>query len=318
MSRASLILARSPAIGAMLSSGATAQVVMPPSADPPPTEVVVKGRRMGAQSTLQGTAYPVADSPQGAAGSAVDVLNALPSVSVAPDGSVRVRGNDSVRIFVNGRPSAGLNGAGRGAALEAIAGGNIASVEVLTNPSVRDDADGGTILNIVLKKPRVPGPSGKANVTVGDRGRRTLSVNAGLNRGRVKALLDAGFRQDVRLQTVRDERRLLDQDGGVTARFDTLSRYTPTLTRSASLGGSLSYALPADAEVSLEASVSHAAPINQLFEDHRDVAAGDVLPALYRRVRTGPTPTTTMTSACPIAKRRMTASRPCRSMRSIA
>lgn len=259
----------------------------PSPAEPAPPEVVVHGQKTVVRHTLQGTAYSVADSAQGAAGSAVDVLNTLPSVRVAPDGSVTVRGSDSVRIFVNGRPSAALNGAGRGPALEVLAGGTIASVEVLTNPSVRDDANGGTILNIVLNKPRAAGVSGKVSATVGDRGRRTLSVNAGLNRGRVKASLDAGLRQDVRLQTVLDDRRLLDQRGDVVARFVTDARYTPTRTRSANLAGSLTYALPKGGEIGVEGTVSHGVPINHVFEDHRDTLFDGEAPSVYRRVRSG-------------------------------
>jgi hypothetical protein len=142
-----------------------------------PGEVVVRGRRSPARSTLEGTVYSTADNAQGVAGSAVDVLNTVPSVNIAPDGRVTVRGDGNVQIFVDERPSAALNGPNRAMALEALSGGSIASVELLTNPSVRHDANGGVILNIVLKKARDQGLRGRITANIGDQGRRNLSGN---------------------------------------------------------------------------------------------------------------------------------------------
>ena len=80
-----------------------------------------------------------------AGGTAVDVMNNVPSVSVDLDGNVTMR-NNTPQIFVDGRPTT--------LSLDQIPADIIESVEVITNPSAKFDASGGTagILNIVLKK----------------------------------------------------------------------------------------------------------------------------------------------------------------------
>src|SRR5690606_577028 len=85
-------------------------------------------------------------------GSAVDILNNVPSVTLDPEGVVSLRGTENVRILIDGRPS-GLTGIGSPDALRLLQGNMIERVEVITNPSSRYDAEGEVgIINIVLKK----------------------------------------------------------------------------------------------------------------------------------------------------------------------
>ncbi len=80
-----------------------------------------------------------------AGGTGVDVMRNVPSLNVDIDGNVSLR-NNTPQIFVDGRPTT--------LTLEQIPADAIESVEVITNPSAKFDASGGTagILNIVLKK----------------------------------------------------------------------------------------------------------------------------------------------------------------------
>ncbi len=85
-------------------------------------------------------------------GTATDVLRQVPSVNVDIDGNVSVR-NGSPTIFIDGRPST--------LTLDQIPADAIQSVEVVTNPSAKYDAEGMSgILNIVLKKNRKAGING--------------------------------------------------------------------------------------------------------------------------------------------------------------
>ncbi|MVT11204.1 outer membrane beta-barrel family protein [Chitinophaga tropicalis] len=88
-------------------------------------------------------------------GTATDVLKQVPSVNVDIDGNVSVR-NGSPTIFVDGRPTT--------LTLDQIPADAIASIEVVTNPSAKYDAEGVSgILNIVLKKNRKAGINGQIN-----------------------------------------------------------------------------------------------------------------------------------------------------------
>lgn len=102
--------------------------------------------------------YDVKDDVATQTGTATEALNKVPSVVVDADGNVTLRGNSNVSILINGKQSALLKGDNRAATLQSIAGGDIESVEVMTNPSSAFSSEGsGGIINLVLKKNRRPG-----------------------------------------------------------------------------------------------------------------------------------------------------------------
>ncbi len=119
-------------------------------------------------------------------GTATDVLRQVPSVNVDIDGNVSVR-NGSPTIFVDGRPST--------LTLDQIPADAIASVEVVTNPSAKYDAEGMSgILNIVLKKNRREGLNGLIQGGYST----TKSANAGVDlnarQGKVNLFLNYSLR----------------------------------------------------------------------------------------------------------------------------
>ncbi|MCF6181059.1 outer membrane beta-barrel family protein [Lutibacter sp.] len=101
-------------------------------------------------------------------GTASDVLDNIPSVDVDVEGNVSLRGNDNVRILINGKPSGlvGLNGT---EALKQLPADAIQKVEVITSPSARYDAEGTAgILNIILRKGKIKGFNGSLTATAGN------------------------------------------------------------------------------------------------------------------------------------------------------
>jgi outer membrane receptor protein involved in Fe transport len=93
-------------------------------------------------------------------GSVVDVLDNVPSVTVDIEGNVALRGNDNVRILINGKPS-GLVGISGPQGLQQLPAESIEKVEVVTSPSARYGAEGTAgILNIILKKQELLGFNG--------------------------------------------------------------------------------------------------------------------------------------------------------------
>ena len=100
-------------------------------------------------------------------GSVADVLDNVPSVSVDIDGNISLRGNNSVRILINGKPS-GLVGLSGSTGLQQIPAESIDKVEVITSPSARYESEGtGGILNIILKKDSLEGLNGNIIANAG-------------------------------------------------------------------------------------------------------------------------------------------------------
>ncbi len=99
-------------------------------------------------------------------GTVSDVLDNVPSVSVDVEGNVSLRGNDNVRILINGKPS-GLVGLNSTDALRQLPADAIEKVEIITSPSARYDAEGtGGILNIILRRSKLQGINGAITTNV--------------------------------------------------------------------------------------------------------------------------------------------------------
>lgn len=100
-------------------------------------------------------------------GTVSDVLDNVPSVSVDVEGNVALRGNDDVRILINGKPS-GLVGLNSTEALRQLPAEAIERVEVITSPSARYDAEGQAgILNIILRRSKLLGVNGAVTLNTG-------------------------------------------------------------------------------------------------------------------------------------------------------
>jgi hypothetical protein len=109
-------------------------------------------------------------------GSAADVLNGIPSLTVDPGGTVRLRGNSNVIVLLNGRRS----GLTLSSVLTQISASQIEKIEVITTPSARYDAGGSAgIINIVLKKNTKEGLSGQVMLAAGIP--NDYNANASLN-----------------------------------------------------------------------------------------------------------------------------------------
>jgi ferric enterobactin receptor len=130
-------------------------------------EVIVQAEKSSMQLTLDKKIFNVGQDLGNAGGSALDILSNVPSLSVDPEGRVKLRGSDNVRILIDGKPS-GLVSFKGGGGLQQLQANMIERVEIITNPSARYEAEGmAGIINIVLKKERKQGFNGSIELTSG-------------------------------------------------------------------------------------------------------------------------------------------------------
>jgi outer membrane receptor protein involved in Fe transport len=130
-------------------------------------EVQIIAEKTTVEIKLDKKVYTVGSDLTVRGGTVSDVLDNIPSVSVDVEGNVALRGNENVRILINGKPS-GLVGLNSTDALRQLPAESIERVEVITSPSARYDAEGtGGILNIILKRSKLQGLNGAVTGTIG-------------------------------------------------------------------------------------------------------------------------------------------------------
>ena len=123
-------------------------------------EVELVAERTEVEIRLDKRVYNVGRDITVRGGSVSDVMDNIPSVSVDVEGNISLRGNDNVRILINGKPS-GLVGLSGPDALRQLPAESIEKVEVITSPSARYEASGTAgILNIILKREELAGFNG--------------------------------------------------------------------------------------------------------------------------------------------------------------
>ncbi len=139
--------------------------------------VVVTGYKQMIINNLDKKVINVDKDLTSAGGTAVDVVQNIPSVNVDVDGNVSFRGNQNLTILIDGKPSA-LLGMSNSDILASLPASSIESVELVTNPSARYDPDGTAgILNFILKKKLEGGVNGNISLTAGTRDKYSGSIN---------------------------------------------------------------------------------------------------------------------------------------------
>lgn len=116
--------------------------------------------------------------------SASDIMGNLPTLTVDQDGNIAMRGNDNVRILVDGKPT----NIPASQLLKQIPSTSIKSIELITNPSAKYNPEGMSgIINIVLHKDANLGFNGNINtgVTIGEYTRYNGSLNLNYRTGKL-------------------------------------------------------------------------------------------------------------------------------------
>lgn len=186
-------------------------------------EVNVVGEKNVMELKVDKKVFNVDKNTTTAGGSATDVLQNVPSVSVSTDGSVSLRGKSDVTILIDGKPATML-GSDVTSALQSLPAGSIESVEVITNPSSKYDAQGTTgIINIITKKDGRLGFNG--NLTLGAGTNDKYNGNLGLNvrKGKWNVFLNSSYRLNKTYNDITTDRFDRDITRVVFAPADTQS-----------------------------------------------------------------------------------------------
>lgn len=126
--------------------------------------------------------YNAANDITAQGGVALDILKKVPQVSVGIDGNVELQGNPNIRFLINGKPSS-IFGSSLADALSSIPASQIKSIEAITSPGAKYDAQGtGGIINIILKETKVKSINGSINLSAGSR-TENASVNLNIRSG---------------------------------------------------------------------------------------------------------------------------------------
>ncbi len=233
-------------------------------------EVVVRAETTQVDIRLDKKIYNIGKDLTTAGGTVSDALNNVPSISVDIEGGISLRGNENVRILINGKPSA-MAGFGNTDVLSQLPAEAIERVEVITSPSARYDAEGTAgIINIILRKKETLGFNGSINVNGGIPENASVSANLNYRTDKFNLFTTTGYRynespgyayfdtryfeprEDVFLGNLEYDRNIEDRDyDRINRGFNTNVGMEYYISDLSSITGSVFYRLGDDRDVTL-------------------------------------------------------------------
>ncbi|MFW6275544.1 MAG: TonB-dependent receptor, partial [bacterium] len=172
-------------------------------------EVVVSADRPTMTYQIDKKVINVSQLHTSASGTAVEVLENIPSVTVSIEGEVSLRGSSSFTVLIDGKPSI----LDANDILNQIPASQIENIEIITNPSAKFNPDGvAGIINIVMKKNRQDGVNGIVNLNGGTQNRMGGDFLVNYRKERINYFLGGDYNQrGMTGNSVRNSETILDQ-----------------------------------------------------------------------------------------------------------
>ncbi len=218
-------------------------------------------------------------------GDATEVLKKVPMLSVDLDGNVSLRGSSNIRVLINNKPST-IIASSVADALKQIPAEMIKTVEVITSPSAKYDAEGSAgIINIITKKNTLQGVTLSTDLSVGNRG-GNLGLNGSYRKGKFGMNL-GGFGRAIynvkgkfeseQLTKAANLRTLQNSETHTVGAFGNYNLSMDyDLDKNNSFTGSLRYGVRNNNVTQNDLSSKIFQGVNLIAETHRDVDSKDL------------------------------------------
>lgn len=219
-------------------------------------EVSVEAAALMFRTEIDKRVYDVQNTISASGGSAIQLLETLPSIQVDDEGQINLRGSSNILIYINGQPT-NLSSDDTESILEQFPADAIKSVEVITNPSARFDAEGvGGIINLILNESDLRGLNGQLNASIGWGNKYAAGFNLNYRANGFNYALSYNYQKNERWEkseTLRESFRgnispFLDQD-----------YYTTNWDESHLIRPSVEYQFNGGSRLQLSSSINHRA-----------------------------------------------------------
>ena len=210
-------------------------------------EIVVKGEKALLEIKPDKMVYNVSASANASGNNGIELLSKTPGVIVDLDKNIVLQGKSGVRIYINGRPSR-LSGSDLTNLLEGMRSNDIESIDIITNPSAKYEAEGsGGVIDIKLKRNTAGGYNGNviANYSKGTYARSSLGTTLNINGEKVNFYSNINFSdfnyQEDFVETTELEKYMLD-----------LKSYSQNFRKGINLTGGLDYKINSESTVGID------------------------------------------------------------------
>ena len=218
------------------------------------SEVNVVGQQAMIEEKVDRLVYNADKDILAKGGDATDIMRKVPMLSVDLDGNVSLRGSSNVRVLINNKPST-IMASSVADALKQIPADMIKTVEVITSPSAKYDAEGSAgIINIITKKTTLQGTTLDVNGGAGNRG-ANLGLSGNLRTGKMGFSLSGYGRSEYNVRGAFANDQTTTSTSGTVRTLQSASTLNQRLFGSYQLG----WDYDIDKRTSLTASVRYGA-----------------------------------------------------------